>query len=89
MRSITTKKLPIELQSSQYTNDVVLLTSSSIGYKVPQTFWFPFLVPASQEECLRSNAMFVSWESVPYSVLRLGDCIGLPALSLFLRIIIP
>jgi hypothetical protein len=65
---------------SQYANDIVLLTSSGVGYKFSQTFRLPFLVPASQEECLRNNAIFVSWESTPYNVLRPGDYIELPAL---------
>jgi hypothetical protein len=62
---------------SQYIADIVLLTSSDLKYKLTQTFQSPFLSSASQEECLRNNAVPISWPR--YFVLRPGDYREFPA----------
>jgi hypothetical protein len=62
---------------SQYIADIVLLTSSGLEYKLTRTFQSPFLSSASQEECLRNNAVSISWPR--YFVLRPGDYIEFPA----------
>jgi hypothetical protein len=62
---------------SQYIADIILLTSSGLEYKLTQTFQSPFLSPASQEECLKNNAVSISWPR--YFVLRPGDYREFPA----------
>jgi hypothetical protein len=62
---------------SQYIADIILLTSSGLEYKLTRTFQSPFLSPASQEECLKNNAVPISLPR--YFVLRPGDYREFPA----------
>jgi hypothetical protein len=57
----------------QYFNDLVLITNVGRDYKYSAVYKSPFWGPAPQDECVRSNAITISWPSSTYYVLKPGE----------------